>query len=183
MLEQEGALKVEIVVEYLPGVEDRGLGGRLIIKFVHICMGYDGGSRGNSDTGGFAGGNHLELFIPLHKMALEWGGVIDHWAPWYTPHMDAPTRSSVSHAGANFRGNVQGEYVAVTAAHRYGRISAEGARNVECWGCGALRVMDHIRWAILRTGPSCGVVDEATMALVRQANLDAFWSRAKGALY
>eukprot|EP00978_Attheya_sp_CCMP212_P023235 scaffold70734_cov39-Attheya_sp.AAC.1 len=49
------------------------------IKFVHISglrmirTGYDGGSRGDYDTGGFAGENHLE-FVPLHKTALEWGG-------------------------------------------------------------------------------------------------------------
>ena len=49
------------------------------IKFAHISglrmirTGYDGGSRGDYDTGGFAGENHLE-FVPLHKTALEWGG-------------------------------------------------------------------------------------------------------------
>eukprot|EP00978_Attheya_sp_CCMP212_P004814 scaffold10598_cov48-Attheya_sp.AAC.2 len=49
------------------------------IKFVHISglrmirTGYDGGSRGDYDTGGFAGEDHLE-FVPLHKSALEWGG-------------------------------------------------------------------------------------------------------------
>eukprot|EP00978_Attheya_sp_CCMP212_P005058 scaffold11166_cov48-Attheya_sp.AAC.4 len=50
------------------------------IKFVHILLGlrmiqtgYDGGSWGDYDMGGFAGGDHLE-FVPLHKSALEWGG-------------------------------------------------------------------------------------------------------------
>eukprot|EP00978_Attheya_sp_CCMP212_P005792 scaffold12929_cov50-Attheya_sp.AAC.3 len=53
--------------------------GAFTIKFVHISglrmirTGYDGGSRGDYDTGGFAGEDHLEL-VPLHKSTLEWGG-------------------------------------------------------------------------------------------------------------
>eukprot|EP00978_Attheya_sp_CCMP212_P020987 scaffold60766_cov35-Attheya_sp.AAC.1 len=51
------------------------------IKFVHISglrrrmirAGYDGGSRGDYDMGGFAGEDHFE-FIPMYKSALEWGG-------------------------------------------------------------------------------------------------------------
>eukprot|EP00978_Attheya_sp_CCMP212_P022253 scaffold66108_cov58-Attheya_sp.AAC.2 len=49
------------------------------IKCVHISglrmirAGYDGGSRGDYDTGGFAGDDHLEC-VPLHKNALAWGG-------------------------------------------------------------------------------------------------------------
>eukprot|EP00978_Attheya_sp_CCMP212_P039166 scaffold201305_cov47-Attheya_sp.AAC.2 len=95
-----------------------------------IRTGYDGGSRGDYDTGGFAGENHLE-FVPLHTIALEWGGDVletnlrlwlgkDYTDPltvegWFTTGhssthhicMDAPTCSSIDRAGANFGGKAQ----------------------------------------------------------------------------
>jgi hypothetical protein len=56
-------------VQHLPDVKDY----RTISGLRMISTGYNRGSRGDYDMGGFAGENHLEL-VPPHKTALEWGG-------------------------------------------------------------------------------------------------------------
>ena len=82
------------------------------IKFVHISglrmirTGYDGGSRGDYDTGGFAGENHLE-FVPLHKRALDWGGDVleTNLRLWlgkdYTEPLSAEGWFTTGHKGAH----------------------------------------------------------------------------------